>query len=78
MIAFDADVLSEILQGHEALSQRASLIPPDKQSVPVVVVEELLRGRLNSMRHAEAGKGKLSVERAYELFEATVVAFTHD
>jgi tRNA(fMet)-specific endonuclease VapC len=43
--------------------------------VPVVVVEEILRGRLNAIRQAEAGKVKLSLPRAYELFEATIDAF---
>src|SRR5260221_2008871 len=75
MIAFDADVLSLILEGDEQLSHRASQFPPQDQTVPVVVVEEIFRGRLNSIRQAEAGKGELTVERAYELFEATVTAF---
>lgn len=77
MIAFDADVLSLILEGDSQLSHRASQFPPQDQSVPVVVVEEIFRGRLSSIRQAEAGKGKLTVERAYELFEATVTAFRH-
>ncbi|MBI3468048.1 MAG: type II toxin-antitoxin system VapC family toxin [Planctomycetes bacterium] len=77
MSAFDADVLSQILQGHPALSRRAAQIPVHQQTVPIVVVEEILRGRLNSIRQSEAGKGKLTVERAYELFEATLNAFRH-
>lgn len=75
MISFDADVLSAILQGHAVLSQRAAKLLLDQQTVPIVVVEELFRGRLNSIRQAEAGKGKLSVERSYELFEAPMNAF---
>lgn len=75
MIAFDADVLSDILQGSPALSQRAAQIPVQEQTVPIIVVEEILRGRLNSIRQAEAGKGKLTVEQAYELFEATLIVF---
>jgi tRNA(fMet)-specific endonuclease VapC len=75
MIAFDADVLSLILEGDAQLSHRASQFPPQDQAVPVVVVEEIFRGRLNSIRQAEAAKGRLTVERAYALFEATVVAF---
>jgi tRNA(fMet)-specific endonuclease VapC len=35
------------------------------------VVEELVRGRLNVIRQAEAGKSKISLERAYELFQET-------
>ena len=77
MTAFDADVLSDILQGHPALSQRAAPIPLHEQTVPIIVVEEMLRGRLNAIRQAEAGKAKLTVERAYELLDATWNAFRH-
>jgi tRNA(fMet)-specific endonuclease VapC len=75
MIAFDADVLSLILAGDAELSQRASGFPPQEQTVPIVVIEEIIRGRLNSIRQAEAGKGSLAVDRAYDFFEATVTAF---
>lgn len=75
MIAFDADVLTEILAGDAAYAQRAALIPIQEQAVPIVVVEEIVRGRLNSIRQAEAGKARLTIERAYELFEETLDAF---
>jgi tRNA(fMet)-specific endonuclease VapC len=74
MIAFDADVLTEILAGHPALSQRAAQISVHEQTVPIVVIEEILRGRLNSVRQAEAAKSKISLERAYELLEETLDA----
>ena len=51
MIAFDADVLSDILAGR-ALAERAAQIPSHEQAVPIVVVEEIVRGRLNSIRQA--------------------------
>ena len=75
MIAFDADVLSDIWAGDPESSRHAAEIPVHEQVVPVVVVEEMLRGRLNSIRQAEAGKSKLSIERAYELLEQTLDAF---
>lgn len=75
MIAFDADVLSDIWAGDPELTRRAAEIPVHEQFVPVVVVEEVLRGRLNAIRQAEAGKSKLSIERAYELLEETLDAF---
>ena len=46
MKAFDADVLTLILQGDAACVHKASLIPSLEQGIPVVVVEEILRGRL--------------------------------
>ena len=75
MIAFDADVLSDIWSGDPELTRRAAVISVYEQVVPIVVVEEMLRGRLNGIRQAEAGKSKLSIERAYELLEETLDAF---
>lgn len=74
MKAFDTDVLTEILLGNAEFVRRASLIPTQEQAVPVVVVEEIIRGRLNAIRQAEAGKGRLTVEQTYELFERTLRA----
>ncbi len=71
MIAFDTDVLTEILLGNAAFLQRVSAIPIAEQSLPVIVIEEIMRGRLNIIRQAEAGRGSISVSNAYELFEDT-------
>src|SRR5262249_18753076 len=40
-------------------------------------VEEILGGRLNTIRQPEAGKAKVSLERAYALFEQTLRALRH-
>jgi tRNA(fMet)-specific endonuclease VapC len=69
MIAFDADILSDILRGDLALVARAAQIDPAQQVVPIVVVEEVIRGRLVVIRQAEAGKGKVTLSQAYDLFE---------
>ena len=74
MIAYDTDVLVELLKGHSTYAAKAKAIPKEEQFVPIVVVEEIQRGRLNSIRQAEAGKGRISLERAYELYEQTFVA----
>ena len=71
MIAFDADVLSLMLAGHAGFLYRAGLFPAGEQTVPIIVVEEVLRGRLNGIRRAEAKNSKTSLERAYELLEIT-------
>lgn len=65
MIAFDTDILGDILQGKPAYVARASVIPADQQTVPVVVAEESLRGWLNLVRQADAGKVKTTLEHAY-------------
>jgi len=71
MIAFDTDVLTEILLGNATFVQRAAVIPVREQAVPVIVIEEIIRGRLNIIRQAEAGRVNVSIARAYELFEET-------
>jgi tRNA(fMet)-specific endonuclease VapC len=68
-MAFDTDILSDILRGTPALVARAELIDPAQQVVPAVVVEEVLRGRFATIRQSESGKGKITLAQAYELFE---------
>jgi tRNA(fMet)-specific endonuclease VapC len=75
MIAFDADVFTDILAGNVHLTQRAVQIPVHDQSVPVIVIEEIVRGRLNAIRRAEAAKSKVSIDRAYGLFLETLECF---
>jgi tRNA(fMet)-specific endonuclease VapC len=72
MNAFDTDVFSEILLGNAAYVSRLSLIPPDQQAIPIIVAEEILRGRLNVIRQAEAAKSKITIDLAYRLFEETI------
>jgi len=69
MIALDTDVVTRLLQGDPVVGRKASQVPSADRVVPIVVVEELLRGRLNLIRQAESGKRTMSIHRAYELFE---------
>ena len=71
MIAFDTDVLSGIMRGHEPFLDKLALIPVADQAIPIVVIEEIMRGRLNMIRCVESGSSNMSLERAYELFERT-------
>lgn len=75
MIAFDTDVLTEVLLGDATYVARAAAIPLHEQAVPVIVLEEILRGRLNIIRQAEAGRASIRLARAYELFEKTFTDF---
>jgi tRNA(fMet)-specific endonuclease VapC len=72
MIAFDTDVLTEILMGNPPFVARAATIPPHEQAVPIVVIEEIMRGRLQVIRQAEAGQARVNLTRAYDLFEQTM------
>jgi len=64
MIAFDTDVLTAILLGNSAFVERAAAIPVREQAVPVIVIEEIMRGRLNVIRQAEAGRANVSIAHA--------------
>ena len=68
MSAFDTDILSELLFRNVAYTQRADLIPTADKAVPVVALEEVLRGRLDGIRRAQSGRVRLTVHRAYDLF----------
>jgi predicted nucleic acid-binding protein len=53
MIAFDTDVLTGILVGRADYVERAATIAAHQQAVPIIVIEEIIRGRLNVIRQAE-------------------------
>jgi tRNA(fMet)-specific endonuclease VapC len=69
MTAFDTDVLSDTLRGVPALVARAVLIATAEQAVPIIVIEEIIRGRFAVIRQAEAGKGKVDLPQAYDLLD---------
>lgn len=72
MTAFDSDILTEILDGNPIYLVQAAAIDPADQVVPTVVAGEIMRGRLNAIRQAEAGRGKTSLELAYRLFAGSL------
>ena len=72
MKAFDTDILTQILRGNPGYGERVALIPVAEQALPILAVEEVLRGRLNTIRQAEAGKAKITIEQAYQFFEQTL------
>jgi len=72
MKAFDTDLLTEILAGNPAYAERIANVPVAEQAAPIVAIEEIIRGRLHAIRQAEAGKARVTIERAYALFEQTL------
>ena len=72
MIALDADVLSRLLQGDPVIGQKVAAVPAADRAIPIIVVEEVLRGRFNLIRQAESGKARITLERAYELFQSAL------
>lgn len=72
MKAFDTDILTQILRGNPVYADRVALVPIAEQALPILAAEEVLRGRLNTIRQAEAGKAKITIEQAYQFFEQTL------
>jgi predicted nucleic acid-binding protein len=72
MIALDTDVLTAILLGNPVAVDRAASLPPHEQAGPIVVFEEIIRGRLQVIRQAEASRARVTLSRAYDLFEQTL------
>lgn len=72
MTALDNDVFTLYQVGQPAVEGRVAALPPADRALPVVVVEEALRGRLNAIRQAQAGRGRLTVEEAYDLLAGTL------
>src|SRR5208282_2144968 len=72
MKAFDTDILTQILRGNPVYAERLALIPIAEQALPILAAEEILRGRPNTIRQAEAGKAKVTIEQAYQFFEQTL------
>ncbi len=73
MIVLDNDILSLHLSGEPATRSRVASIPEDQLAIPIIAVEETLRGWLNLIRQAEAGKAKVPLEEAYHRFHKAVV-----
>ncbi len=60
MKAFDTDILTQIFRGNPIYADRVALIPIAEQALPILAAEEVLRGRLNTIRQAEAGRAKIT------------------
>lgn len=74
MTAFDSDILTLVWEGVDSYASRAALIPPADRGVPIVVAEEGLRGRLDQVRKADAGRIKVSLTAAYDFLQFSLAA----
>lgn len=70
--AFDSDILSDLFDDVPAVVARVTAVPVAEQALPVTVVEEALRGRLDAIRKAQAANSRQSAVQAYELFAETL------
>lgn len=77
MIALDTDVLTLYLQGNPLVTAKVDALPVGELVLPVVVVEEVMRGRLNAIRQAQAGQLKLPLSVVYAQFVYSLQACQH-
>jgi tRNA(fMet)-specific endonuclease VapC len=72
MIAFDTDILTEILARNPKYILRLAGIPLEERSAPIITIDEILSGRLGYIRKSEAKNARISIARACFLFEETL------
>jgi tRNA(fMet)-specific endonuclease VapC len=72
MIGLDTDILTELFAGNSAYQQRVAAIASNQRGVPVVAAAEVLRGWLSAIRQAEGGKGRRSLDQAYQRFQLSL------
>lgn len=75
MTAFDTDVMTLILQGKPEYQQLLNAIPSAEQAIPVVVWEEVIRGRFNTVRQSEAKNARQTLVQAYALLYRSISDF---
>ena len=66
MTIFDSDIFSDLVDEVPSVVARASAVPRDEQAIAIVTAGEVIRGQLNTVRQAEAGRGKVSLAEAYD------------
>jgi tRNA(fMet)-specific endonuclease VapC len=67
MIALDTNILTRLWFGEAEVVRRLAAFHESELAVPVVVLEEILRGRLNAIRQAEGGQSRWPLPRCYDL-----------
>jgi len=71
MIAFDTDVLSEFALNKPEIVERVRQLPSAEIYLPIVVVEEMMRGRLDYIRRVQS-RSNLSLPSAYLWLERSM------
>ena len=72
LTALDTDIFTDVMYGDPALVARLAAIPIAEQTLPIVALEEVIRGRFNVIRQAEARRGAATLEEAYHRFQQSV------
>jgi len=74
MIALDSDILTLMMQGNTLIASKVATIDARNVALPIVVIEEVMRGRLVTIRRAQAGQTRMGITHAYDLFENSLTA----
>ncbi|MEI7684550.1 MAG: type II toxin-antitoxin system VapC family toxin [Planctomycetota bacterium] len=74
MIAFDTDIFSLILAGDPKSLARLAAVS-GRHFLPIVVAEEILRGRLDAIRKAQGNASKVPLDVAYYWLDKTLRDF---
>ena len=72
MIMFDTDIVSDYFFGAAGIVARISRLNPTDFFLPIVGVEEMIRGRLDVIRQSQAQNASIPVDVAYYLFSNTL------
>jgi tRNA(fMet)-specific endonuclease VapC len=72
MTALDTDVLTLFLRGNEPIMSRIFSLPWDSLALPIVVAEEVFRGRLDAIRKAQSHKKSVELIGKYHLFHLSI------
>jgi tRNA(fMet)-specific endonuclease VapC len=74
MTALDTDVLTLFLNGNAAIVAHVLSLSADTLFLPIIVVEETLRGRLNAIRKTQTKSNQQLLIQAYHFFGLSVQA----
>lgn len=73
MYGIDADILTELIAGDAAMVARLAAIDPRERGVPVIAAAEVVRGWLAAVRQAEAARGRMTLDYAYERLRESLI-----
>jgi tRNA(fMet)-specific endonuclease VapC len=69
----DNDIFSLFLNGDPGVMAKLLSLPRGEVALPIIVVEEVMRGRLNQIRKAQVHRDE-RLTRAYDYLSRTVIA----
>lgn len=75
MIAIDTDIASDLYLGDANVIQRLRAYPRTEIALPIIVVEEILRGRLSYIRKHQASRDADKLAHSYRMLQLSTLFF---